>query len=132
MEIDAQGLLTPEGRQLIRLLAGLRGGATINEMAEALGKVVDGVFELTTPGSVTLKLNVKPLKGDAGKLIVEDGLASRPPQDRTDVVWIAKASTLQHTDPRRDLSDLMRHGGGVHLTAPTDDDEDERRRRDLD
>lgn len=104
-------LLTPGGQTALDMLAGLREGRTINEVAERLEQVVNAVIEhvviddkgkVSGPkGKVTLVLEVAPNEWNHdGTVNVSEKVTSAYPEDRSHVMYVGRGGTLHtHTPP---------------------------------
>jgi hypothetical protein len=96
-------------RPFFETLRELRGGTTLEELGNALADVVSAVEATGKPGTLVLKLTVRPpRKGSAtaSYLTIEDDVTTKVPRrDREDTVFFPLADgSLSRQDPRqRDL-----------------------------
>lgn len=103
--------LTPAAYDTVLMLVGLREGRTMNEFAERLTDVVDGVIteaqvnddtgKVTGPaGTVTFTLRVVPNETRPDKFVkIVEKLAHNKPEDRSHVLFVGKGSTVHTRDP---------------------------------
>lgn len=121
--------LTPAAYDTVLMLVGLRDGLTMNEFAERLTDVVDGVITETIvnddtgkvsgpAGTVTFTLRVVPseIRPDKSVKVVEK-LAHNKPEDRSHVLWVGKGRTLHTRDPRADRANSLFAVEPVHGTG---------------
>jgi hypothetical protein len=68
-------------------LAAIRKGALVNELTEQLAAVVAGVMSFEKPGSLTLKLTVKPIAENSEMVVIEDKLTVAAPEADRPPTW---------------------------------------------
>lgn len=87
----------------------LRGGVVMDELGEALNKVVGAVRDTGKMGSLTLTIKVKPAsKGNLDTMFLEDTLkVNAPENDKGATVFFATPEgNLQRNDPRQTALEL--------------------------
>jgi hypothetical protein len=101
-------------------LGSIRHGSLAEDLTLQLEALVEAVKDTARPGSLTLKLTVKPFKGDASALVVSDEVKlSRPAAQKGETVFFAnQANRLQRNDPRQpELVGLRKPGEPVSAPA---------------
>lgn len=90
-------------RPFAELLTILDHGAAHAEASRALHDLVSAVQDTGKPGSLNLKIAVKPVSGSSGQLLVSAVVTARPPQsDPGAAVFFADdAGNLTRHDPRQ-------------------------------
>lgn len=85
-------------RPFIDFLRDQRGGATEEELAEALNKLVGDVERAGKKGTLTFKIEVSPVaKETSGQVIVHDEITLKLPKPK-------RSSTLYFSTPENNLS----------------------------
>lgn len=98
MNTDSEDAVVTQERPFSQWLAEQRQGALHGELTAALAEVTRAVVEHGKPGTVTLKISLKPLKDHpAGVLQVVDDVAMKAPQ-------ATRGSALWHADDEGNLS----------------------------
>lgn len=97
-----------EPRPFNSFLSDLKNGDVHNEMTEGLQAVVAAVEAHDKEGSLTLKLTIKPNKGDGTVFVIDEIRAKCPESTRpASLFYIDKTHNLIREDPRQmKLSDL--------------------------
>jgi hypothetical protein len=87
----------------IQTLETIRFGSLAVDLTTQLEALVEAVKDTGRPGSLTLKLSVKPFKGDASAVTVVDEVKlTRPSAQKGETVFFAtQANRLQRNDPRQ-------------------------------
>jgi hypothetical protein len=81
-----------------------RAGRTHNDLSEALAAVTKAVVDHGKPGSITLKITVKPAaKGDTAVVSVSDAITVKAPAgERGEFIFYAdELGNLSKRDPRQ-------------------------------
>ena len=89
-------------RPFMETLRELRGGRTLEDLAENVAEIVKAVRATGKSGELTLKLKFKPPKaGGASYLMVEDSIAAKVPKlDHGDTVFFhTNDGALTRQDP---------------------------------
>ncbi len=78
-----------------------RNGKLVAELSERLATVVQSVEETGKPGAITLKLTIKPNKGEEGAFTVTPAISvSRPENDLPTALFFAdEAGSLVRESP---------------------------------
>ncbi len=86
-----------------RVLRDLRAGRTLLEASEALGDLVNACRETGKMGEITLKLKIKPDRGDTGQYFLEDQLTVKTPEHPRGqtIMFGTPDNNLTRTDPRQ-------------------------------
>jgi hypothetical protein len=97
-----------EPRPFNAFLSDLKNGDVHNELTEGLQAVVASVQAHDKEGSITLKLTIKPNKGDGTVFVIDEIKAKCPESTRpASLFYIDKTHNLIREDPRQmKLSDL--------------------------
>lgn len=93
---------TTEGNQTMRrpffeTLRDVRGGAVLDELAEQMQQLVHAVQVCNASGTLTLTLEVKPMKGSTEAVVVSDTIKAKAPQ-------IKSSGTVMFPTPEGNLS----------------------------
>jgi hypothetical protein len=92
------------------LLQELRDGKTHGEMTSGIDELLAAVANTGKPGSITLKIEVKPAsKGtDVDKVMIFDkiAIALPKPERGTDVYWLTTDNELSRSHPKQNSLDL--------------------------
>ena len=105
-------------RPFMETLRELRGGRTLEDLAENVAEIVKAVRATGKSGELTLKLKFKPPKaGGASYLMVEDSIAAKVPKlDHGDRVLPHQRRGVDPPGPKPDgtaaRSGLSRYGHG--------------------
>jgi len=85
------------------VLKQVRAGGLVHELNEELEKVVAGVRETGKAGTVTLKINIAPIKPGSTALNVGGEVTAKIPRPAHDasIFFATTNNTLQRTDPRQ-------------------------------
>lgn len=86
-------------------LAAVRKGALVNELTEELARIVAGVVQMEKPGTLTLKLTVKPAAENSEMVVITDELTVKVPQPDRPPTWF-----------------FATDDGGLARKSPTQDD----------
>lgn len=79
-----------------------RKGASMQELSEALADVVRAVGETGKPGSVTLKVTVRPMKGDLAVTFTDEIVVKVPRGERGASIFFADDDgNLTRTNPNQ-------------------------------
>lgn len=92
----------PSTRPIVDTLREIRHGAMLEDASEELAKIVRRVAETGKPGSLTMKLVVRPTgRGSVRTLVIEDQLMTKIPQpDREVTIFFPTADgNLTRNDP---------------------------------
>lgn len=84
-------------RPLFDTLRDLRGGEVIDGFAEQLQQLVQAVQTTGKAGSVSLKLDVKPMEGSAEAFVVADTITAKLPR-------VKSAGTVMFPTPEGNLT----------------------------
>ncbi|HEY6012669.1 MAG TPA: hypothetical protein VIU37_01635 [Candidatus Limnocylindrales bacterium] len=97
-------------RPFLAFLQDHRAGACTRELTEALHEVVQAVVATGKPGSVTLTLNIQPLKDAASVLKVTDAVRSKVPElARPAAIYFPdRAGNLSRENPDQPMFEGMR------------------------
>lgn len=81
----------------------LRSGKTAAELSEKLNTVVRACRDTQKVGEITLRLKVKPDKGDTGQYFIEDTVTAKTPEFERGktIMWGTPEGNLQRTDPNQ-------------------------------
>jgi hypothetical protein len=102
-------------------LKDLREGAVVPELDEALKQLVADVRATGKGGSITLKLNVNPMKGSANMLLITDDVKVAPParERETTVLYATDDNELSRRDPRQpELRNFRETAKVAHMPEP--------------
>lgn len=93
----------PFGNRYVDLLATLRRGTLLEDLAAELNQLVDVVRETEKPGEITLKLKLTPQKNDASVLVIRDLLTVKAPkEDVADTIaYVGADGEISRRDPRQ-------------------------------
>ena len=88
-------------RPFADVLRDLARGRVHDELSDALWAVIGGVRETGKPGSITLKVSVKPMPKAEGMVIVADSVTVKVPEgDRTEsIFFVTRDGNLTREDP---------------------------------
>lgn len=100
----------PEIRPFATWLIEQSGGKTHEELSEALYDLVARVRDTGKKGSVSLTVNVAPLKGDIDVLVVADEIKLRLPEHdrKASLFYPDKDGNLTRRDPNQLSFDSLR------------------------
>lgn len=92
----------------VRVLRDLRSGKTIKEASEALGDLVQACRETGKLGEITIKLKIKPDRGDTGQYFIEDQITTKVPEHPRGqtIMFGSPDNNLTRTDPRQQELEL--------------------------
>jgi hypothetical protein len=92
---------TPQARPITAFLHEHRQGLTHSELSEALAEVTRRVLEHRKPGSLTLKLDIKP--GPGASVEVADKITVKAPQGQREssLFFSDEHGNLSRKDPRQ-------------------------------
>jgi len=92
-----------------------RKGALADEATAELGKVVRSVMETGQAGELTVKLKIKPQKGDRGIIIMSGEIAAKAPREALpDAIFYADDDGgLHRREPRQPEMDGLFHETGT-------------------
>ena len=128
--------LSADARALLRMLAGLREGRTVSELADRVGQAADAVvdaIEVNDKGKVSgptgnavLKLTIRPNPYDAtaNTVRIEEEVTGKYPQERYHDVFVGRGGSLHLRDAERSMlfSVVPKDSGrGVDFVSPEDD-----------
>lgn len=105
-------------RPFMDLLREHRQGLSHDELTEALQRLVEAVTEERKPGTLTLRLTIRP-QGD-GTVLVSDDITSKPPK-RTkagSMFFVTPENNLERQDPRQTALPLHEIPGGQAEARP--------------
>lgn len=91
-----------------------RKGQLADEATDELAKVVKGVTETGQAGELTVKLKIKPQKGDSGIIIVSGEVVAKTPREALpDAIFYADdEGGLHRREPRQaDMDTLFKQTG---------------------
>lgn len=90
-------------------LRDIRKGMVAEAAGEELATVVRAVTATGKPGSLTIKLTVKPQKGDSEQVVISSKIsASAPAADMPEAIFFADVDgDLHRNDPRQ--PEMFRH-----------------------
>lgn len=93
----------PARLSVLQILAGLQSGSIINEIDGELTKLSKNVGLVGKPGSITIKLTVKPIANVPNGLYMGAEVAAKIPQPArsVDVLFSDKEGGLHTSDPRQ-------------------------------
>lgn len=77
-------------------LGEVRKGAALNDLSNELAKIIEAVREHGGPGSLTLRLDIKPTDGSGDQVLITDDIKPKVPKPK-------KQATLFFTDEGGDL-----------------------------
>lgn len=85
------------------ILRDIRKGMVAEAAGEELAQVVRAVTATGKPGSLTIKLTVKPQKGDSEQVVISSKLsATTPTADMPEAIFFADGEgDLHRNDPRQ-------------------------------
>lgn len=88
---------------VLDILKQIRGGDLVFEMNREIEKVVAGVRESGKGGSLTLKVNITPIRQGSTALNVQGDVTGKVPQPAHDatIFYPTEGNTLQRNDPRQ-------------------------------
>ncbi|NUR80760.1 MAG: hypothetical protein HOQ21_09990 [Dermatophilaceae bacterium] len=111
---DATNIEAPDS--FAARVATLKKGVTEREASEALQKLVATVLETQKPGSITLKLDIKPAKDVPGMVVVTDQISVKLPHlDRKAEMFFADDNGhLSKDDPRQQSLALDMNQGNTN------------------
>lgn len=91
------------GRLITDILREYRGGRLVNELTEELAELVQTVMATDKPGTLTLKLSVKPDKGGENQLTMQADYDTKLPKaDFPSSTYFAdQDGSLTRTDPNQ-------------------------------
>ena len=95
-------------RLFIDELKDLRGGELVDELTDAMAKLVLAVTEQRKAGSLTLKLSVRPMSANSGVLVVADSVDVKLPQKAVDetLMFASPEGSLLAENPAQKKLDL--------------------------
>ncbi len=81
----------------------LRGGRTQEELSKQLNEIVNACRDTGKVGEITLKIKVKPDRGDTGQYFLEDKVVQKLPEfERGKTLMFGTPDgNLQRTDPNQ-------------------------------
>ncbi len=94
---------------VLDVLKQVRSGDLVFEMTQELEKVVAGVRETGSGGSLTLKIGIAPIKAGSTALNVQGDVTAKipkPPRDAS-IFFATDRNTLQRRDPNQRHMDFM-------------------------
>lgn len=96
-------------------LRDIRGGAVLDDLAEEMQKLVDAVASTGKGGSLTLKLDIKPMAQFDGAVVVTDDIKTALPKLSSNgtVMFTTPEGNLSRKNPKQD--DLP----GLTIAQPT-------------
>ena len=110
-----------DGKPFASWLCEQAAGKTEAELTDGLRDLVHRVTETGKKGSITLVVNVEPMKGDASMLVVSDEIKLKLPEhDRKASIFWEKDGQLLRNDPnQRSIFDQIEQGDGTTATVNT-------------
>lgn len=105
----------PMRRPFFETLRDVRGGAVLDDLAEKMQELVHAVQVCNAAGSLTLTLEVKPMKGSTEAVVVTDGIKAKVPQIKSSgtVMFPTPEGNLSRQHPKQpDLPGLSLAAGG--------------------
>lgn len=90
-------------RPFMDLLREHRGGATHDDLTEALHSVVEAVAAEGKAGSLTLKITIKPASSKGSALLVTDEIKATLPKEtrESSIFFVSEDNNLVREDPRQ-------------------------------
>lgn len=116
--------MTSTTRPILETFRELRRGEMLDEAAEGLAEVVKAVLRTGKGGTLTIKLNVKPMSGGAGQMfIINDDITMKLPllPREPTVFFPMEDGNLSRRDPRQrelELRGVPAAGSSSTPTAP--------------
>lgn len=90
------------GQRFSELLKSHNHGVAEHEATEKLAEVVRGIRATKEGGSVTIKINLEPIKGNINRLMVTAKVSSSVPQvPNSDVRFSDDSGALTEHDPKQ-------------------------------
>lgn len=104
----------------LRMLQNHRSGEVLSDLSEAIREIAQAVSLTGKPGSVTLKLILKPASRASNALVVEDEIRKTSPKTERhgSVFFTDKEFNLLRDNPAQLSMDLKVVEGGASESAP--------------
>lgn len=92
----------------LEVIKQLRGGRTQEELSEGINQLVQECRKTGKKGQITLKIDIKPDKGDSGQYFITDEIKIKEPtfERGQTLMWGTPEGNLQRTDPNQGELDL--------------------------
>lgn len=109
-----------ENSMFIKTISHLNKGGTISELDENLAELVRQIRATGKPGSLTLKLTVKPIDSEAKTIEVKDKITLSVPDipRRSSVFYTNEDGRVSRTDPEQPELPIQAVDGGLEEEAP--------------
>lgn len=93
----------PYGNKFVDLLGTLRRGTLLEDAAAQLQDLLDAIQETGDSGTLTLAIEIKPQKHDAGVLVITDKITSKVPRVGVapTIAYLTPAGEITRRDPRQ-------------------------------
>lgn len=84
-------------------LGEIRKGNILNDLSNELADVIEAVREHGGSGSLTLKLDIKPVNGDGHQVLITDDIKTKVPQPKKQATlfFTDEGGALLRNDPRQ-------------------------------
>lgn len=112
-----------EPRDFAAFLVEQSNGRTHTELSEGLRDLVTRVIDTGKKGSITLTVNVEPMKGAPETLVVTDAIKLKLPEHdrKASIFWPDPSGNLCRSDPNQrsifDVIELPRSGNNTPVTV---------------
>lgn len=114
---------TTQPRDFAAFLVEQSNGRTHTELSEGLRDLVTRVIDTGKKGSITLTVNVEPMKNAPETLVVTDAIKLKLPEHdrKASIFWPDTAGNLCRTDPNQrsifDVIELPHSGNNAAITV---------------
>lgn len=84
-------------------LGDVRKGRALNDLSSKLAEVIEAVREHGGPGSLALKLDIKPVNGSGDQVLITDEIKTKAPQPKKEATlfFTDEGGALLRNDPRQ-------------------------------
>jgi hypothetical protein len=84
-------------------LGEIRKGRALNDLSSRLAEVIEAVREHGGAGSLTLKLEIKPVNGNGDQVLITDDIKTKVPQAKKQATlfFTDEGGALLRNDPRQ-------------------------------
>jgi len=102
------------------VLSQYRKGVVVAELTETLAQICEAVIDTGKPGELTLKLKIKPPKGDSVLVTLSPVIAAKIPKaDMPEgIYFVGAGGELLRNDPdQKEMFAPVKADGGIYMPA---------------